>query len=236
MNNGVYDHKKNLASVSLFNRIAYNWPIKHDEADYDDFMAVVNKQAGLLESEIAELDKNLADGKCCRDDYADILYVAYGLAYRVNGNRQLLQKLEVCECGKDKNLTSGNIVHTLRTELSHAVTAFEDRRYNSAISSITCLINIVEIYVMNEDEETPQADIELVCAANLAKFDDNLADAELTVDAYKAKGIETEYRINTVDAVQYFINVSSKDQWIGKKDFPKDKVLKSHKWSEPVFN
>lgn len=71
-----------------------------------------------------------------------------------------------------------------------------------------------------------------VCDSNLSKFDNSFKDSLLTKEKYDLQGIPT-YNVETMKGV--WVTYCKQDITIGDKLYFKDKILKSHKYNEPVF-
>lgn len=74
--------------------------------------------------------------------------------------------------------------------------------------------------------------LDIVCRANLAKFDMTLDDANKSVETYKAKGIKVE---GLCVGQSVWAIVCSEEQTVDGKLYPDRKILKSHNWKEPEF-
>lgn len=87
-------------------------------------------------------------------------------------------------------------------------------------------------------------DMEEVCESNMSKFDKTMDDAIVTQNKYRQIGVETTIHVvqGTVfngfdfDSVPLYVIKSSFNQ-TGKdgKNYPANKILKSHKFKEPQF-
>lgn len=180
------------------------------------------------------------------DDIADTHFSGIGFLYTVNfdiGHGCIYEDyqdyLDLIE-GDNRDWAIDDLVFIIKNEvknikgiLGKKYTSEDVINQNAVLSKLCCRIMATATklgQILSLDSEEC---LRIVCEANLNKFDDTLRDAETSVEAYRDKGI-------VVKAVcvgqSVWAIVSTEEQTVDGKLYPKNKILKSHKWSEPVFD
>lgn len=205
-----------------FGRKAGSAAYNSSDFEYD----AATKALNLVHSEINETVDALADNDTTeiRDGLADILVTLYGagLAFRLDLGEADTPTIE-------SRLDSIERLKRLSVEISQH---HHFQQLGELAATLETLVGTV--YRIGEFEElNVDADLAEVTKSNLSKIAPTIDDAEKSVDAYKAKGVETH-----IEPCVYggFIIVSSKRQYNGSEIIDAGKFLKAVTYCPPKFN
>ncbi|UKZ11005.1 hypothetical protein CZP2022_282 [Vibrio phage C-ZP2022] len=183
-------------------------------------------------------NKEKLDREQLADDLGDVLFSGMGLVYMLYGDvvdADFYEYLNEYACLLNtQQREADELTFIMKNEILSIKAAQKNfkRRINKRsidgatqriIAAATLLGKIFDI-------DVPDA-FDVVIESNASKFDDNEKDAELTVQKYQTQGIKVKQAC--VDGA--WVTRVDGTQKLDGKEWPDEKIIKSHLWREPVF-
>ncbi|QNI21273.1 hypothetical protein [Vibrio phage vB_pir03] len=182
--------------------------------------------------------KEKLDREQLADDLGDVLFSGMGLVYMLYGDvidADFYEYLNEYACllnsqkreADELTFIMKNEMLNIKAAQMHFKRGINKKSIDGAVQRIIAAATLLgRLY----DIDVPDA-FDVVIESNASKFDDNEKDAGLTVAKYRELGINVKQAC--VDGA--WVTRVDGTQKLDDKEWPDEKIIKSHLWREPVF-